>query len=240
MKKINPATPSLPETPISNAADALATIRPFADLNASARAQLAAGADLQAFDAGDTILSSGQDDPNVLLALAEGVVRRTSGLAAAGDIDVTTLHSGYIEGCLALLAGSRAPNPALSMVAETPCKILTIEADDFVEMLSTSDTATRSLLKWAAQCALQAERADAHDLGPERRIMQYLVSLVQTRSGVYVIDPMPRHAALAEAAGVDQRAAAEAIGILTAEGVVERAYPAVIVRDFDRLRTLSK
>lgn len=222
------------------AADALVMIRPFADLSAVARTRLSEGADLQRFDAGDTILAYGQDDPSVLLAVVEGAVRRTSGLAAAGDIDVTTLQPGYVEGCLSLLAGSRAANPSLSMVADTSCTILTIEADDFVDLLTTSDSAGQAVLKWAAQRALQAERADERDIGPERRIMQHLVSLVQTRAGVDLIDPMPRHAALAEAAGVDERAAAEAIGILTAEGIVERAYPAVIVRDINGLRALSK
>ena len=212
----------------------------FGGASADTFGRLATSAQQITYQSGDTILASGQDDGSVLVGVAAGEVQCTRGLMVAGDIDVTVLRAGEAYGVAKAVCGNTAPDPSLSLVAHTACDVVFLEAACFQRELARSQSFARVLLNAFACEAEGRGRRDLQAVGPERRIFQHLLNLATRRGETYLIDPMPRHAELADAAGVSARKAAEAIALLIRENVLCREYPLVLVTDLEKLRQLAR
>ena len=92
------------------------------------------------------------------------------------------------------------------------------------------------MLRHVAHRLLAALSGPETGAGPERRIYQHLLSLVRREDGRFVINAMPRHAALAEKCGCTDREAAEAIAVLIDNDVARREYPGLVIDDMPALR----
>ncbi|MGV6821161.1 MAG: Crp/Fnr family transcriptional regulator [Parvularcula sp.] len=212
----------------------------FGGASSETLCRLAASAEQVAYQAGDTILASGQDDGTLLVGVAAGEVQCTRGLMVAGDIDVTVLRAGEAYGVARAVCGGSAPDPSLSLVAQTACEVVFLEEACFQRELAGSDSFARVLLKAFACEAEGKSTGDLRSVGPERRIFQHLLNLAKRRGETCLIDPMPRHAELADAAGVSARKAAEAVALLIRENVLYRDYPLMLVNDLEKLRQLAR
>lgn len=212
----------------------------FAELPATVRQDLSASADLVSYCAGDTILVCGQDDGATLVGVIDGEVQRTRGAPAAGDISVDVLPSGSVLGLSCLAHRDNRYDPTLALTAVTDAQLLMIDRDAVIQQLDRVPTYLWVLVAALADELGLMERENDVGVGASRRIYRHLATLIQMRDGKPVIDPMPRHKALAEAAGVTEQNAARAIAILLRERIISRQFPVAIVEDPDRLRAYGQ
>ncbi|WOI53559.1 hypothetical protein [Parvularcula sp. LCG005] len=196
-------------------------------------------ADLVAYNPNDTVIAMGQYDGSMCYGLIEGQARLMRAVNDTGDIDVSDISAGHVSGLATILAGSGHSREKISMVAATAIEIIILDAAALKSLCQTNLIACQHFMQYLAEEVVRLEAPSDGDVGPERRVFRQLMSLVRRRNDEYVIEEMPRHAVIAEAAGVTDRDAAAAIAGLLARQIAVRDYPGLVVRDVEALRSMA-
>ena len=208
---------------------ALSAMPAFAALEADLLARLAGTAFLESYEPGETVFTMGQGG-DALYAITRGTARMTRADGERGDIAVETIEADGWVGLVPFALEDQS-------MATASC-----QAIGALATLSFDACALRSLAMTEAPLAIalmrlcaEAARGRRRTMDPAARVYRHLLSLVRKSAGGAAIPEMPRHAVLAEAAGVTDVEAAGAIADLIARGVARRAYPGLEVLDTNRL-----
>ena len=182
------------------------------------------------FEAADTVFTMGQEDGSVLYLVDEGAGRLTRAGGERGDIAVEDITAGQAVG---LGAFARADDSLAHAALQATEALTLIEIDAHGLRALGSDDGRVAMALLAVMARSSATHRQQDD--PRARVFRHLLTLVRQEEGGRTIPEMPRHAALAEAAGVSDVEAASAVADLIAQGIARRAYPGLEVLDNDRL-----
>lgn len=182
------------------------------------------------FEAADTVFTMGQEDGSVLYLVERGSARLTRAGGGRGDIAVEEVRAGQTVG-LGAFARSDGSLADAALQATEPLSLIEVDAYPLRELATQDGAVAMALL---AILAANGAGKGAQD-DPRARVFRHLLGLVRQEGGGRSIPEMPRHAALAEAAGVSDVEAAGAVADLIAQGIARRAYPGLEVLDSERL-----
>ena len=182
------------------------------------------------FSATDTVFTMGQEDGSVLFLIEKGSGRLTRADGERGDIAVEEIRAGDVVG----LPGFAREDETLATCALQATDALSLVEVDAHRLRGAAEADGLLALALLRTLARQGARARTGE-DPRTRVFRHLLTLVRQNEGGRSIPEMPRHAALAEAAGVTDVEAAGAVADLIAQGIARRAYPGLEVLDSDRL-----
>ena len=204
---------------------ALGTIPAFARLDEDALTALADACAVEAYEPGETLFTMGQSE-DALYAVLRGEARMTRADGERGDISVETVGPGGWVGLVpfALEDGSMATT---ALQAVGALETLAVDAHALKDLAEREAGVALGLMRLCAEAA----RGRKKTADPSARVYRHLLGLVRKGAGGASIPEMPRHAALAEAAGVSDVEAAGAVADLIARGIAKRAYPGLAVLD---------
>ena len=196
---------------------------------ADIEAALRAASERHDYAAGETLVTIGQYDDSQVTVVLSGRVRVTRTLGATGEIAVEELGPGEAVGLRALIL-DEAPDAGApvgaSLEAASDASVRYVEAAVLRELLEGHAALALGLLRLAMRPAAAAAPG-----GSRARVARHLLSLAAETGGGLSVAEMPRHAALAEAAGVGEAEAAGAVASLIARGLARRAYPGLEILD---------
>ena len=202
----------------------------FGGLAPAVAERLAACCREVSFEAADTVFTMGQEDGSTLYLVAGGQGRLTRADGERGDICVEEVTAGSAVG-LAAFARRDDSLSVAALQATDALSLIEVDAHALRALCEEEASLALSLLALLARKTAAARRQD----DPRARVFRHLLSLVRQDSEGRTIPEMPRHAALAEAAGVSDVEAAGAVADLIARGIARRAYPGLVVLDSDEL-----
>ena len=197
----------------------------FAGLDADLFAELEGACALEAYEPGDTVFTMGQTD-DALYLISRGEARMTRADGERGDITVETVGPGGFVGLVPFALGDRSMGTA-SMQAMGAVEAIAFDAELLRALAEAHAPLALALMRLCAEAARDRKRT----LDPSARVYRHLLSLVRRSAGGAAIPEMPRHAALAEAAGVSDVEAAGAVAELISRGIARRAYPGLAILD---------
>ena len=199
-------------------------------LPAATRSALTAASRRLRFAPSDTVFTMGQADASVLYLVESGAARLTRADGERGDISVEEVRGGDVIG---LLSFAREDDGLANAALQATEALSLIEVDAVgLRRLGEADGAlAMALLGLLGRASGGARRQD----DPRARVFRHLLTLVRQGGDGRSIEEMPRHAALAEAAGVSDVEAAGAVADLIARGIARRAYPGLEVLDSEEL-----
>lgn len=237
------ATPITLPAPNDDFADALAKTPLFEGLSAAIVKSICKCADYRRYELGQTVLSQGQYDGGEFFVLLAGRMRISNVNAKTGAMLIEEFGPDDVFGLEFALSGD--PDETLqrfSATAEDNLAVVAIEAVAFRTLAAQRPSLMRNVAVYLAK-SLSAHRFRSMiaEAAPEQRIFAALLRFVERDgvSGAWRVPRMPKHRELADAAGVEESAAACAVAALIQEGVARRDYPGLIVADMDRLTKLA-
>lgn len=204
---------------------ALGAVPAFSRLSPEALARVAGVSVLGDYEPGETLFTMGQAD-DALYGVVRGEARMTRADGERGDITVETVTAGGWIGLVAFALEDASMNTA-AVQAVGPLAVLTIDGHALRAQAGEDASLALALMRLCAEAARGRKRT----LDPSARVYRYLLSLVRKTPGGAMIPEMPRHAALAEAAGVSDVEAAGAVAALISRRVAQRAYPGLAILD---------
>lgn len=212
-------------SPEDSPAEILGRMAAFADVDRAVLDAIGAACAVERYEGGETLFTMGQTD-DALYAVLKGDARMTRAGGDHGDIAVETVTPGTWIG----LTSFALEDGAMAMAAVQaigPLNVLAIDSHTLREMANEEASLAMAMMRLCASAA----RGGKKTMDPSARVYRYLLSLVRKSAGGAQIPEMPRHAALAEAAGVTDVEAAGAVAELISRGVAKRAYPGLTVLD---------
>lgn len=125
-----------------------------------------------------------------------------------------------------------------------PTLVARLSSHDFRDLLFECPGVSLALLKRFAGFVrtLNLRITELSTMSPHQRVYHELLRLSEPNThgdGSWVIFHVPTHAEIAEWVGADKQIVAEAIGNLARDGVIERRYKSVIIKDRLRLERLA-
>ena len=235
------------ETPAKAAKDdhngALSGIAPFQDLPDAVLSLLFEHSEQRQYSAGQTVFSLGQYDGGEFLVVLSGELRASIADGATGAMMIEQVPA---KGVFGLEIAMSEPDPELfqqiAVTAEKDSDLIVIDAAEFKSIAAGRPSLMRNVaINMAQQLFAQRFRALTPQTAPERRVYAVLIECLarDAITGAWRIERMPKHRELADRAGVDEAAAAEAVAALIQEGVAQRDYPGLVVNDIARLNQLA-
>ena len=209
----------------ATARDALAGVPALARVGEETMRALAAASVVDAYAPGETVFTMGQAD-DALYVVLRGEGRLTKAGGERGDISVETVGKGAWIGLVpfALEDGSMGTAALQAVDAMT---LLCVDAQALRALAADDASLALGLMRLCAEAA----RARKGVMDPSARVFRTLLGLVRKSPGGASIPEMPRHAVLAEAAGVTDVEAAGAVADLIARGIAKRDYPGLAILD---------
>ena len=209
----------------ADARGALSGIGAFAAVGGGTLDKLAAASVVDEYAPGETVFTMGQAD-DALYVVLRGEGRLTKAGGERGDISVETVEAGAWVGLIpfALEDGSMG---TAALQAIGVMSLLCIDAQSLREAAAEEAALALGLMRLCAKAA----RSRKGVMDPGARVFRTLLGLVRKTPGGAAIPEMPRHAALAEAAGVTDVEAAGAVADLIARGIAKRDYPGLAILD---------
>lgn len=224
-------------------AQALSRIAPFEDLPDAVLSLLSEQSETRLYSEGETVFSLGQYDGAEFLVVLSGALRVSVTDAATGAMLIEEVANGGIFGLEIAIA---EPDPSMfqqiAVTAEKDCKLVVVDAAEFKSLAEGRPSLMRNIANYlSGQLVAQRFRAMDAQAAPEQRVYAVLLECVARDpvSGVWSIEKMPKHRELADRAGVDEADAAGAVAALIQEGVAQRNYPGLVVKDMSRLNQLA-
>lgn len=232
---------SQPET--SGQSAFLGKVSPFQGLPEPVLALLCAHSERRSYSAGQTVFSLGQYDGGEFLVVLSGGLKASVADGATGAMLIEQVPESGVFG---LEIAMSDPDPDLfqqiAVTAEQDSDLIVIDAAEFKSLAAARPSLMRNVaIYFAQQLFAQRFRAITPQSAPERQIYSVLLECVSRDAvtGLWRVSKMPKHRELADRAGVDEAAAAEAVAALIQEGVAQRDYPGLIVNDMARLNQLA-
>lgn len=224
-------------------AELIGSIAPFRGLPDAVCDALCANAGRRRYDAGQTVYSVGQYDGGEFFVVVSGVLKVATIDSASGAMVIEEYGEKSVFALdLAMSGCDEELYHRMSVTAEKALDLVAIDTHSFRELASQRPSLMRNLAAvFAEELALQRFSASAPGAAPAQRVFAALLSYVERDEvrGVWRIAKMPKHRQLAEAAGVDEAIAANAVALLIRESIAFREYPGLIIDDMARLNQLA-
>lgn len=184
---------------------------------------------------GDTV-ALGAEGAEVFFILS-GAADLSRAVAGDGAIDLMPISPGRIHG----LAGIFVPTgPALgTLMARAPAELCRMDAGALRAAAEGNPALALDLLRLMATELWRAEQPQAHEIDGARRLHRLLVELARPAGDHFLVEPLPRHAELAERAGTSDHEAARIIGALIERDIAQRGPRRLRIKDMGALRALT-
>ncbi|HXI87182.1 MAG TPA: cyclic nucleotide-binding domain-containing protein [Parvularculaceae bacterium] len=223
--------------------EALAAAAPFKGLPAQVLKQIGDIAEMRRYLAGETVYAPGQFDGEEYFLVESGLLKAAYADDATGAMRVDQVGPGEFLGLVEAIApdaGGVASRMTVSV--EEDSSLIAFDARAFNALASKRPSLARNLMVYFAGALARAPFESAPDESSPQRLvfaalMEYIVR--DAVSGLWRIPHMPKHRELAEKAGVEEHAAAEAVARLIRESVARRDYPGLVIDDMAQLTRLS-
>lgn len=237
------ATPITLPAPNGDFAAALADIPLFQDLPSPVMESLRASGDRRRYAAGQTVFSAGQYDTSEFFIVKSGRARISLVDASTGAMLIDELGPGAIFGLEVALADV-APDvyQTMSVTAEEDLDVVAVDTAAFRSLASQRPSLMRNIaMHFAKELSAVRFKAVAAETAPHQRVYAALLHFVErdAMTGQWRIQRMPKHRELADQAGVEEAVTADAVASLIQEGVAQRDYPGMIIKDMSRLNELA-
>lgn len=222
----------------------LETIPLFSDLPDAVLSKLENSSDKRRYSAGQTVYSMGQYDCSEFFVILSGVLRVSVLDGETGAMQIESLGPSTIFGLEAALSERPADEfQRLGVNADNDVELLAIDAEAFRELASSRPTLMRNIATFfAAELSAMRFKTMPTEAAPEQRVYAALLEHVK-RDGIansWRIEKMPKHRELADQSGVDEVDAANAVARLIQDGIAQRDYPGLVIRDYEKLKQLAK
>lgn len=243
-KRAMSATPIIMPALCDDVAEAVAKAPLFKDLPRAVLDALADCADSRRYGQGQTVFSQGQYDGEEFFIVLEGRLRLSNVDVETGAVTVEEYGANDIFALeFALIEEGRSEIfSKLAVTAEDDLSVLVIDAQAFRKVAGHRPSLMRNIAVYLAS-ALSEQRFNSTlaEAEPGQRVLAALLKFVERDgvSGSWRVERMPKHRELADAAGVEETAAAGAVAALIQEGVARRDYPGLVICDFDRFAELA-
>lgn len=208
-----------------NTMGALKSLCELEGLNAAVVEELEPACVVEEYGAGETVFTMGQAD-DALYAVLSGEARMTRAGGERGDIAVDIVAKGDWIGLISFALEDGAMSSA-AVQAVGALRVLCIDGYTLRDLAARDPGLALALMRLCAKAARGREKTT----DPNARVYRYLAGLVTKSAGGAQIAEMPRHAAVAEAAGVSDVEAAGAVADLISRGIAKRAYPGLTILD---------
>lgn len=221
---------------IQPTAQTLAGIELFAELDAPARAAIAARCRARHYDAGQSVL--GPDDPTRdVLCIVAGSLRVTLYSPAGKEVIFRDQAAGEVLGELSAIDG--APRSA-HVLALTDCLILRMTPDVFWTVLREYPSVNARVLQRLVRLvrALSERVYQFSTLPVPARVRAEVLRLARQHAGAdnsVLIDPAPTHAEMASTIGTHREAVTRELNDLDRLGLIKRQGHRLRVPDVARL-----
>lgn len=223
--------------------DTIGKIAPFQDLPDAVLALLCEHSERRFYGAGQTVFSLGQYDGGEFLVVLSGGLSASVADGATGAVMIEDVPEGGIFGLeIAMAEADPELFQQVAVTAKTDSDLIVVDGAEFKNLAAGRPSLMRNVAVYLAQQLFAHRfRAVNPQSAPERRIYAVLLECVarDAVSGAWRIEKMPKHRELADRAGVDEAAAAEAVAALIQGGVAQRDYPGLLVKDMSRLNQLA-
>ena len=214
----------------------LASIDLLSGVPADTMAQIEAGCRRRDCRAGETIIERGATDQDVYFVLT-GLVHVMNFAPSGRIVAFAALQAGNLFGELAALDGQ--PRSA-TVVAATECTFAVMPAAEFRRLVTTDPEIALTLMQRMAQIVRAGDERifNLSALGATQRVCLELLRLSEpdpAATDLWVVYPVPTHAALAATVGTARETVVRMFRRLTSAGIVERKAKSLYIRDRKRL-----
>jgi CRP/FNR family cyclic AMP-dependent transcriptional regulator len=218
----------------------LAKLDFFADLPPDRIADIDELCQWHLFERNEIILerSSKSDDALFLLTGEARVVFR---LESGEEIKIAKVGAYDVIGALSAID---AEQRSADVIANSPCRVASMQRTDFIEVLRHEPRVSVRLLHRFAKIirGLNTRVKDLSLVTPQQRLYGELIRLARPADGEapLAVPEMPHHDQLAEWANTTRDVVAFAIGSIARRGIVERKNKTLYIRDPEALRELAR
>lgn len=222
-------------------AGALRAAAPFRDLPDAVFGAIVELAVVRNVRAGETVFTIGQYDGHEFYFVASGELK-CARFDDGGEMLLQKIGRHEFFGLAAAVADApRAEDESATLTAEAESTILCIEASAFRDVVAHRPSLSRALMLHFAREQAVASKSAVSSGAPERRIFAALLAMVERDavSGEFRVARMPKHREIAEKAGAEEGAVANAVARLIQEGAARRDYPGLVIADMARLNRLA-
>lgn len=224
-------------------AAAVARAAPFAELHAAIIEAILELAERRDYAADETIYSPGQHDGSEFLVVESGGLKASHVDLKTGSMVIERFAAGASFALAEIVSGEVASLQRMTVTAEAATRVVSIDGEGFRVLVSQRPALSRALmLHFARALVAGAAPIGSSAAAPESRVFATLMSYVERDavSGLWRIVRMPKHRELAQRAGVEEPAAANAVAHLIQAGVARRAYPGLVIDDLAALDRLGR
>lgn len=191
-------------------------------------------------EVGDIIIDVNDMTTNVYF-LVKGKLRVLNFVEGEQEVQFAEIEDGETFGEMSAidLKGRSA-----RVIATTPALLASLSAEDFRQLLIDCPRMTLALLKRFSMLirTLTSRVTHLSTMSPHQRVYHELLRLSEPNTigdGSWIIMNAPNHTDIASWAGAEKQVVAEAIGNLARDGVLERQYKNIVIRDRTRLQQLA-
>ena len=191
--------------------------------------------------ASDECIIDRNDKNTSVFFLVRGKVSIMNYLAEKQHVSLAEMEEGNAFGELSAIDQKER---SARVTAIGPCLIAELDDQYFRNLLIECPRMALALLKRLSGLirTMTLRFTELSVMSPHQRIYHELLRMCKPDpsrgEGTWVIPVTPSHAELAETAGADRQAVAEAIGSLVAASIVERKSRSLLIKDRDRLERL--
>jgi len=190
----------------------------------------------QTFKASDTIITQDSQDADVYF-LRRGKVSVLNYAASGRVVSHSIFKSGEYFGEMAAIDGQAR---SATVVANSPCEVIAIPPNTFLDIALSNKIIAQSLLeKFAGIIRHGNERiVELSLLDAEQRVCLELLQLVQkdpASSSNFIVYPVPTQSSIAHSVGATRETVARIFGRLTSDGIIERKVKTLYIRNKDLL-----
>ena len=214
----------------------------FCGFSGAMRDRLFACVEHRTLEAGETLVTIGQYDGFECYLVIAGALRQTIVSPSTGEMSLATLQAGDGAGFDVAFGESFDVAPSMGLEAAEETELLVFETASLMADISTDAAASLAVARYFARQVLATRCETVSEAASEQRVFAALFKLV-TRDPAdvsrHIIAEMPKHKALAEAAGVTDVEAAEAVAELLRQGIAKRDYPGLVILDYKMLHRLA-
>lgn len=189
----------------------------------------------------DQVIIDRADNKTSVYFLVKGRVSVMNYLAEKQQVSLAEVEEGNAFGELSAIDQKER---SARVTAIGPCLIAELDDQKFRDLLIECPGMALALLKRLSSLirTMTLKFTELSVMSPHQRIYHELLRMSvpdpSRGDGIWVIPVTPSHAELADVAGAERQAVAEAIGSLVAASIVERKSRSLVIKDRERLERL--
>ncbi len=206
------------------------------------RKQIAEESVYRKLEAGEVLYTIGQYDVFECYLIVEGSLKTTYACQNTGELKIKNSTVGDLIGFDLGIADQQKIAARMGLETDDACTLICIETEQLVNAFLGHEDNMKSLIHYYAQQSVNEFSKELQGAVASKRVYTVLAGLAENDPadpGVWSIPEMPKHRELAELCGVTDVEAAEAVAMILRQDIAERAYPGLLIKNFDELKNMS-